>query len=94
MFLEFCMDGDLKDYIKSKKSSTLSEPEATMFFKHIVEGFKDLHKNNIIHRDIKPANIMLHQGRAKISDFGFSRIIDNDNEALMTRLGSPLYMPP
>ncbi len=60
MFLEFCMDGDLKDYLKGKKNNTLSEPEATMFFKHIVEGFKDLHKNNIIHRDIKPANIMLH----------------------------------
>ena len=88
------MDGDLKDYLKTKKNNILAEPEATMFFKHMVEGFKDLCKNNIIHRDVKPANIMLHQGRAKLSDFGFSRVIENDNEALMTRLGSPLYMAP
>ena len=94
MFLEFCMDGDLKDYLKSKKNNTLSEPEATMFFRHIVEGFKDLYNNNIIHRDIKPANIMLHKGCAKISDFGFSRFVDNHKEVLMTRLGSPLYMAP
>ena len=30
----------------------------------------------IIHRDIKPANILIHHGMAKISDFGFARLID------------------
>jgi len=48
-----------------------------MFLRHIVEGFKELHKHKIIHRDIKPANIMLTNGLAKISDFGFARILDN-----------------
>lgn len=73
MFLEYCMDGDLKEYLKRKKNNMLSEPEAILFFKHIVEGFRELQKHSIIHRDIKPANIMLSSGRAKISDFGFSR---------------------
>jgi len=59
MFLEYCMDGDLKEYLKKKKGGSLSEPEAIKFFKHIVEGFKELQKHSIIHRDIKPANIML-----------------------------------
>jgi len=39
-------------------------------------GFKCLYEKNIIHRDIKPANILLHDGKAKISDFGFSKILD------------------
>lgn len=30
-----------------------------------------------MHRDIKPANILLHNGIAKISDFGFARIVDD-----------------
>lgn len=42
MFLEYCMDGDLKEYLKKKKGNTLSEPESLKFFKHIVEGFKEL----------------------------------------------------
>lgn len=32
MFLEYCMDGDLKEYLKKKKGNTLSEPEAVKFF--------------------------------------------------------------
>lgn len=92
MFLEYCMDGDLKEYLKKKKGNMLSEPEAIKFFKHIVEGFKELQKHQIIHRDIKPANIMLSGGRAKISDFGFSRQLEEDSQQYLTLLGSPLYM--
>ncbi|KRX10964.1 Protein kinase-like domain [Pseudocohnilembus persalinus] len=93
IFLEYCSDGDLKEYIKSRKC--LSEKEAVLFFKHIAEGFKDLYKKQIIHRDIKPANLLLHEGSIKISDFGFSRNIeDNLVPGKYTRLGSPLYMAP
>ena len=44
MFLEFCADGDLKDYINSKEEKRLSELEAVIFMKHIIEGFKKLFK--------------------------------------------------
>lgn len=95
MFLEYCQDGDLKEYIKKRDNKMLSEPEAVKFFKHLVEGFKELYKLKIIHRDIKPANILLSGGRAKISDFGFSRIIENiDDVNILSFVGSPLYMSP
>ncbi len=48
----------------------------------------------MIHRDIKPANILLNEGSAKITDFGFSRMMEDDHAAMMSRLGSPLYMAP
>ncbi len=48
-----------------------------MFMRYIIEGYKQLNNNNIIHRDIKPANILLKQGIAKLSDFGFSRVVPN-----------------
>ena len=56
MFLEYCADGDLKEYLKTKSHHRLAESEAVIFFKHIVEGFKVLYSNKIIHRDIKPEN--------------------------------------
>lgn len=88
------MDGDLKSYIKKKECKMLSEPEAIKFFQHIVEGFKELNKHKIIHRDIKPANILLNGGVAKIADFGFSRVIEDEEARVLSFLGSPLYMAP
>ena len=76
MFLEYCEDGDLKHYLElrqKKEKNYLSEKEATMFLRHIIEGFKELNDKKIIHRDIKPANIMLHKNLAKITDFGFAK---------------------
>lgn len=40
---------------------------------------------------------MLHDGNAKISDFGFSRMLEGGDMNVpgnLTRLGSPLYMAP
>lgn len=69
---------DLKRYLeKNKKKSGLCEAEALMFMRYIIEGYKELYNNNIIHRDIKPANILMKQGIAKLSDFGFSRVVPN-----------------
>ena len=49
----------------------------------------------MIHRDIKPANIMLKEGKAKIADFGLSRIVNESNiPDYYSRVGSTLYMSP
>ena len=97
LFFELCMDGDLHEYQQKKENKRLSEAEAVIFLKHIVEAFKELYRKKVIHRDIKPANILLHEGCAKITDFGLSRIVDNidmNSPALFSRVGSPLYMSP
>jgi serine/threonine-protein kinase ULK/ATG1 len=96
IFLEYCNDGDLKKYLMSKPAKRLSEVEAVIILKHIVEGFRKLFQLKIIHRDIKPANILLHNGTAKITDFGFARIIESEmnDPSYFSRVGSPLYMAP
>ena len=96
MFLEYCGDGDLKEFLKSR-GGKITESEAVLFFRQIVEGFRTLYDLQIIHRDIKPANILLKDGKAKISDFGFAKCIDNtgmDEVVKQTYLGTPLYMAP
>lgn len=95
MFLEYCRDGDLKELLKAKKG-VLSESEALHYFRQIIEGFKILYQNRIIHRDIKPANILIHESIAKITDFGFARVIEGDMEksGQFSKVGTPLYMSP
>ena len=59
-------------------------------------GYKILHDNNMIHRDLKPENILLHDGKVKIGDFGFARVVNGDinSPSRMTMKCSPLYAPP
>lgn len=58
----------------------MSEGEAISFFRNICDGFKILQQNNVIHRDIKPANILIKNGQAKLTDFGFARIVESVDE--------------
>ena len=73
----------------------------------ILSGLSDLHDSQIVHRDLKPGNIIVEQRsrgrqRARIVDFGMSRIIKgNDEEEEMTgitradvALGTLEYMAP
>lgn len=46
-----------------------------------------------MHRDFKLANILKHNGNIKIADFGFAKLLGNDN-LTSTMLGSPLNMAP
>lgn len=74
-------------------------------------GLLDAHQRDMIHRDIKPENILLEQGdrwlagdsnslapRARLTDFGIARQIDQSQSLAMTQagglLGTPLYMSP
>lgn len=53
-----------------------------------------MQQNKIIHRDIKPQNILIHNSTIKIADFGFSKMVeDNDQAVMQTMLGTPLYLP-
>ena len=49
---EYCKDGDLK-YILMNKN--LTENEAILMLQQLINGFKELQKNNVIHRDLKPS---------------------------------------
>ena len=42
LFMELCLDGDLKTFMDSKPNKRLTEEEAVIFLKHITEGFKEL----------------------------------------------------
>lgn len=82
LILEYCNEGDLADYVKKKR--TLTEDEAVEFLIQILNAFKTLIKANIMHRDFKLANILKNNGEIKIADFGFSRLLENEDELAST----------
>jgi serine/threonine-protein kinase ULK/ATG1 len=57
-----------------------------------LEAFKELNKNNIMHRDLKPDNIFMKDGKVKLGDFGFCKMLEVN--MAQTMLGSPIYMAP
>jgi tousled-like kinase len=81
------------------KSSIASEFQSQQFFSFI-QGLKYLNeqKRPIIHYDLKPGNILFDKdGGIKITDFGLSKIMEEDQESLeLTSQGAGTYwyLPP
>ena len=62
----------------------------------IAQALAYIHSKEIIHRDLSGNNVLLLAGRAKITDFGMSKLLDLNRR--MTPLtmcpGTLVYMPP
>lgn len=87
---EVCNGGDLET--KLRKHHYFSELEAEPYILDIFKGLRYLAQNNVIHRDIKVANVFLHNGIAKIADFGFAKFTRDNFKDI--NIGSPIYMSP
>lgn len=92
VIMEFCPNGELFQFIVDR--GRLSEAEAKPKIKMILDTVRYLHSLGISHRDLKPENILLDQyGNPKISDFGLSRFVGED-DLVSTPCGSPCYASP
>jgi serine/threonine protein kinase len=92
LILEFCSNGDLKKHTKHKN---ISENTLREYMSQIRDGLYELYTKNIIHRDLKPHNILVTENnKLKISDFGFAKSYNPDENLKQTMCGSPIYMAP
>ncbi|EAS00652.2 Serine/Threonine kinase domain protein (macronuclear) [Tetrahymena thermophila SB210] len=84
---------DIKSNIDEEDS--VDEEQIRMIFRQCVKGLSYLHSNNIIHRDIKPQNILISKcGMVKLSDFGISTIVGDEEENLQNQDGTYHFQPP
>ena len=64
-----------------KRRKAVTEPEARLFVKQIIEACQYLHNNRIIHRDLKLGNLFLNEEmEIKIGDFGLATKLDYEGE--------------
>ncbi|PWA53497.1 protein kinase-like domain, Phloem protein 2-like protein [Artemisia annua] len=103
---ELASKGSLEDYLgNSDKMTNLTWMQRLKICLDIAHGLNYVHNNTdqdkqkIIHRDIKSANILLGDNwKAKIADFGLSKIHPADENAstfnASTIAGTPMYFDP
>jgi eukaryotic-like serine/threonine-protein kinase len=74
----------------------LETQEALAYAIEIARGLTVAHTRNLVHRDIKPQNVLIDaEGRAKLTDFGISRQLEQDGMTATGRvLGTTDYVAP
>jgi len=62
----------LAEHIKRRGSIPCDEVEILAI--QMADGLSAAHKSDVIHRDFKSANVIIHAGKAIITDFGLARL--------------------
>src|SRR3984957_6251091 len=93
-----CLDGEPVSRVIAERRSMPIVDKLELVVQ-VCDGLQHAHdrKPQVIHRDIKPANvILLHDGTAKIVDFGIARVVGVETSTLQTGqlLGSLSYLSP
>jgi serine/threonine protein kinase len=93
--MEFIPHGDLGKLITEQ--GPLEESAVKMMASQMIGALGYLHQNNITHRDVKPDNILVSSFNPwcfKLTDFGLSKMVDNEETFLRTFCGTLLYCAP
>lgn len=91
--MDYLPGGELFYHLREQQK--FEEPKARVIAAEILLALECLHENNVIYRDLKPENVLLDsQGHIKLSDFGLSKIRQNENDVAYTFCGTPEYLAP
>lgn len=95
IIMEYVPCGDLQGYTQAH--GTLPEHMGRAMTTQILDSLAYLHKRQITHRDIKPDNILICSEDpfvVKLTDFGLSKVVKNNETFLKTFCGTLLYCAP
>ena len=89
---------NLEQWLKQQQNRPISEAQAIVWLKQLLEILDLVHNQQYLHRDIKPSNIMIRpDGQLVLIDFGTAREITKTylaNSGGMTAISSSGYSPP
>ena len=87
------LEMELCDKSLEEVPKPMSVEEATSIIYDVAKGLKHAHSKGIIHQDLKPSNILFKDGKAKITDWGLSKLKAGSKSSSITAF-SPLYAAP
>lgn len=97
IIMELVPFGDLQQWLglNGRLPQDLAHPMAVQ----VLDALAYLHRNKITHRDIKPDNILIADNNpqsftVKLSDFGLSKAVSDNETFLKTFCGTLLYCAP
>jgi len=91
--MEHGNEGNLDTY--TTKKGKLTETEARIFFRQLVDALSHCHENNCVHGDIKLSNIVLKAGVLKLIDFSACKqTSENPLGKRATFCGTTQYVAP
>ncbi|XVF87783.1 hypothetical protein PTKIN_Ptkin18bG0148700 [Pterospermum kingtungense] len=96
---EFVENGNLSQHLRQQGKEPLPWSARVQIALDSARGLEYIHEHTVpvyIHRDIKSANILIDKNfRAKVADFGLTKLTEFGNTSLQTRLvGTFGYMSP
>ena len=90
---EFMQGGEL--FFHLRRNSQYKEKSVKFYMSEILLAIDYMHKNNFIYRDLKPENILIDKfGHIKLTDFGLSKLLDEEEQKTYTLCGTPEYLAP
>ena len=93
ILMEYCENGTLASYIKTRKY--LEEYEIRYYMFQVLSVLKFLRREKIVHRDLTLGNIFLKDLKTvKIGDFGFAYKESENDEKTGVICGTPGYFTP
>ncbi|KIW20454.1 hypothetical protein PV08_01029 [Exophiala spinifera] len=95
ILMEYVPFGELSQELR--RTGRISERDGQQITRQIVHALDYLHRRNITHRDIKPDNILIASRSpliVKLSDFGLSKCVTDQETFLKTFCGTLLYCAP
>ncbi|CAB5156950.1 unnamed protein product [Rhizophagus irregularis] len=94
LIMQYADGGDLQNYLKTNFINLTWDDKKKLAFQ-IADGLNYLHNENVLHRDLHSKNIVIHENNAKITDFGISKIQNDQNSTVyMGHFGVIPYMEP
>ena len=92
---EFMPGGDMFFHMHDGQIVTFDVQKTKFYILELVLALESLHKNNMVYRDLKPENILLDdKGHIKLTDFGLSKILEDEKDKAFTICGTPQYLAP
>lgn len=94
MVFPYIVGRDLYKFMRARRipKGHLTEYQAHLVFRQLIQAIKACHENRIIHRDIKPENIMIDDDfNIFLGDFGLAvRMVGDQHYG---KAGTPCYYP-